>query len=153
MMKKPRRLKPWVLYLPTNFQANPLGLAVAVLFFLVGLAYVLTGGAAGSIASLLGNPLMVRAWGFALCMATAILATGIFTVNLETEKLGLRLLTLTSGIFGVWLALAVGLAGVATVSMCILVVIFCQLRISIIKQLQDPWVPPPTIEGSEYHGD
>ena len=146
------RHKPWVLRLPISFQKNPLGLAVSVLFFLVGLAYLISGASQGRIAELLDNPIMLRAWGFGLCMATITLGCGIAKQSLDVEKMGLRLLSLTCGIFGIWITLAVGFTGVASIAMCILVLFFCQLRIGVIKQIQNPWVPPPSITGSEYDG-
>lgn len=152
MLKYQRRFKPWILYLPTSFQANPLGLAIALMLFIAGLVYLIMGAPAGSIAMLLDSPILLRIWGFVLCAASAILATGIFNSTLETEKLGLRLLSLALFVFGLWLVLAVGAVGAISMAMCLLIVFFCQLRIGVIKELQNPWVPPPHMKGRGHNG-
>lgn len=147
-----KRRKPWILCLPISFQANPLGLILALMFFIVGLTYALGTAHPGNIADLLNSPTWLRLWGASLCVATGTLAQGIYASNLETEKLGLRLLSLTLVVFALWILLAVGVTGALSVAMCGLVIFFCQLRIGVIKQIQHPWIPSRHTKADDPNG-
>ncbi len=140
-----RKPRPWILWLPKPIHSNPLGMAVAVLFCLVGVNYVITGGSESSIGRLLDSPLWVRIWAVSLILSCITLGLGIARLDILLEKLGCKLMAMSTFLFGFWVTLSVGTRGIATIVLCLLLIFFLQLRVGVINQLLHPWVPPPAV--------
>lgn len=141
----PKRRKPWILYLPKGFAANPLGMGLSVFTAAAGLIFA-TGLAKSAHMNDFGLAhIYLQLWGGLLTVASGFIVTGILKFDLPMERFGCRLMTIALLIYAAWIFLAVGIHSLASVAFCLILAFFCELRSGTIKQLLSPWTPPPNV--------
>lgn len=128
--------RPWFLYLPRGFWTNPLGFALSLLLVVVGMVYTTGLSQAGSIATILDER-GIRAYGMWLFATGLVLSLGLYQKDEPLERLGCRMAALAMLVFAGWVWIGVGIIGVATICLALMIAFLTTLRASIIKYALD----------------
>lgn len=132
-----RRSKSWILKLPEWARRNPLGVFIAILLSFTGVLYALELSTSTAITENL-NPIGLRAWGIFLASGGIVKLLGNVAYDYPLEKLGCRLISVSVFVYAFWVLFSVGLRGLTTIVLCMILVVTLEIRVAVIKLILKP---------------
>ncbi len=129
---------------PTSVVARPLSFMAVVLLFLSGSASCVGLSDPTRVTELLHPQWILQMWGAALSVGSVLLFWGMLRESLAIEKLGLRLLSVLILAYTGWVAIALGIHGALQISMALFLLVFFEIRITVLKGAIRPKPSPPS---------
>lgn len=135
MISLPQLLEKWV---PRPMLLHPLSFFWVALMALSGVTIATGTAEPQRIRALLHPAALLQLWGVLLTVASVVLFWAMMRANLPLEKLGLRFLNVLLLIYAGWVLAAAGVDGIATVVTCVVLALFCEMRVTAIRRVIRP---------------
>lgn len=134
------RFSRWI---PRVFFERPLGSWSILMLGITGLSIVTGISSPNRITEQLEPSWLWRAFGGISLVTAIILMFGMIKHHIPTEKLGLRLLSLSITTYVGWVVVVAGLDAIVTAMIGLSLVFFAEIRIAVIRRVIN-WLPPDT---------